>query len=240
MIPRLGIPAKRVAGPSKPTLSPVPLVSSGQDQARFPPSVEEPWAGPEDPIITRQSSAMLTAITSKSLATADASRLLLTYQQTNFHVDKATRTFVDDLSGPSSHRPAISRARAAEGKVSRACLRPYRHETYAIGITESAARRFRYRGAERVSTRGASRGPRPAVAARSVSAPLPAALSAAAARAVDARTSPGAGLGGRFRGRYRPCRDLVGVVFLDLRQQAPQRRRSAYCLRARVGGDDNL
>lgn len=31
---------------------------------------------------------------------------------------------MDDLSGPSSHRPTISRGRAAEGKVSRACLRP--------------------------------------------------------------------------------------------------------------------
>jgi hypothetical protein len=49
---------------------------------------------------------------------------------------------------------------------------PYRHETYAIGKMEAGGQAFRYRGAERVSTSGASRGPRPAAAARSVSAPL--------------------------------------------------------------------
>jgi hypothetical protein len=30
---------------------------------------------------------------------------------------------------------------------------PYRHETYAIGMTESGGQAFRYRGAERVSRR---------------------------------------------------------------------------------------
>jgi hypothetical protein len=42
-------PGKAPNGPlPKPTLSPVPPVLSGPDQARFPPQLEEPWAGPDD------------------------------------------------------------------------------------------------------------------------------------------------------------------------------------------------
>jgi hypothetical protein len=39
VIPTLGIPAKRQAGPSNPTLSPVPPVLSGPDQVRFSPQL---------------------------------------------------------------------------------------------------------------------------------------------------------------------------------------------------------
>jgi hypothetical protein len=85
---------------------------------------------------------------------------------------------------------------AGEDKISRARLRPLPARDIRDWHDGVQGQAFRYRSAERVSTSGASRGPRPAVAARSVSAPLPAALSAAAARAVDARTSPAAGLGG--------------------------------------------
>jgi hypothetical protein len=74
----------------KQTLSPVPPVLSGQDQARFSHRLKVSWAECDNWILARQS-AMLTAITPESLATADASRFLLNCQQ-YLHVSTAIQT----------------------------------------------------------------------------------------------------------------------------------------------------
>ena len=72
VIPMLRIPAERWTGPSKRTLSPVPPVLSGPDQARFSQRAEEPWAGPDD----ADNSAIIGhahAITHESFATVEVS-----------------------------------------------------------------------------------------------------------------------------------------------------------------------
>ena len=65
-------------------------------------------------------------------------------------------TFVDDLSGPFSHRPAISQARAAEVTGSRACLQALPARDIRDRHEGDRGQSFRYRGAERVSTSGSA------------------------------------------------------------------------------------
>jgi hypothetical protein len=96
--------------------------------------------GPRTPIIARRSSAVLTAMTPESLATADASRFLLLCQQISMLVKQHEHLWMTCPDLLLTDQP-YPRGRAAEGKVSQACLRPYRHETYAIGKTVSGATR---------------------------------------------------------------------------------------------------